>query len=254
MAGFGLSPVFASVLEQLGFGVRSAFSAVAVFCLVSGAIFILLKNPIEKLAISNAPDNKSSLSPSAVAKIFRSPGWLPVVMVFIGASVFAGMNNFQTTFAQAQGQNYADFFLAYTITVVVCRLMLAGFSGGRSPYKTIALLQYVMFASVVLFMFVDGSRSIYVASAILFGVGYGASYPVLAAMAANDAAEDLVPQTLQLFALTYFIGIFGFPFIAGWLIVDFSIQTLLAGIAILAAIEATMALIRHRSGRKTTAS
>ena len=166
-------------------------------------------------------------------------------MVFLGASVFAGMNNFQTSFAQAEGQNYADFFLAYTVTVIVCRLMLAGFSGGRSPYRTIAFLQYIMFASVILFMFVDSSRLLYIFSAVLFGIGYGASYPVLAAMAANDAREDLVPQTLQLFALTYFIGIFGFPFIAGWLIIDFSIPTLLVGIAVMAIIEATMAFIRH---------
>ena len=102
-----------------------------------------------------------------------------------------------------------------------------------------------MFASVILFMFVDSSRLLYIFSAVLFGIGYGASYPVLAAMAANDAREDLVPQTLQLFALTYFIGIFGFPFIAGWLIIDFSIPTLLVGIAVMAIIEATMAFIRH---------
>ncbi len=245
MAGFGLSPVFASILEQMGFSVRTAFGAVGVCCMISGIIFLALRSAIEKLAINTAPDNRSSLSLSAVASIFRSPGWLPVVMVFLGASVFAGMNNFQTSFAQAEGQNYADFFLAYTVTVIVCRLMLAGFSGGRSPYRTIAFLQYIMFASVILFIFVDGSRLLYIFSAVLFGIGYGASYPVLAAMAANDAREDLVPQTLQLFALTYFIGIFGFPFIAGWLIIDFSIPTLLVGIAVMAIIEATMAFIRH---------
>ena len=170
-------------------------------------------------------------------------------MVCLGASVFAGMNNFQTVFAQGEGLNYSDFFLAYTITVIICRLLLAGFSGGSSPYKTIALLQYIMCASVILFMFVDGSRSIYILSAILFGIGYGASYPILAAMAANDADESLVPQTIQLFSLTYFIGIFGFPFIAGWLIVDYSIPALLILIAGLALIEATMAYLRHSKAK-----
>ena len=70
----------------------------------------------------------------------------------------------------------------------------------------------------------------------------------LAAMAANDADEGLVPQTLQLFALTYFIGIFGFPYIAGWLIVGFSIPVLLVVVGLLAAIEATMALRRAAKG------
>lgn len=247
MAGFGLSPVFASVLEKYGYGVADAFQAVAIFCVISGSIFFLLKIAIASLDVSETADNKSSLSVSAVVQIFRSRGWLPVTMVFLGASVFAGLNNFQTVFAEVEGQNYADFFLAYTVTVVVCRLLLAGFSGGKSPYKTIALLQYVMFASVILFLFIDGSRILYITSAVLFGIGYGASYPVLVAMAANDADEGLVPQTLQLFALTYFIGIFGFPFIAGWMIVDLTIPALLIGIAIMAIVEATMALLRHRA-------
>ena len=249
MAGFGLSPVFASALEQLGFSVRDAFRAVALFCVVSGTLFVGLRGAIANLSPKDADDTKSRLSPAAVIAVLNSPGWLPVVMVFLGASVFAGMNNFQTVFAEAEGQQYAEFFLAYTVTVVICRLALAGFSGGKSPYRTIALLQYVMGLSVVVFLFVDGSRAIYILSAVLFGVGYGASYPVLAAMAANDAAEDLVPQTLQLFALTYFVGIFGFPFVAGWLIVDFDISTLLITIAVLAVVEATMAWMRHRVRR-----
>lgn len=246
MAGFGLSPVFASVLESFGFSIGDAFTSVAIACVFSGATFILLRGPINKIATTKAPDNRSKLSMTAVKQIFASPGWLPIIMVILGASVFAGMNNFQTSFAAAEGLNYRDFFLYYTLTVIACRLMLARFSGGKSAYKTIALLQYVMAASVVLFMFVDGSQLIYISSAVLLGIGYGASYPILSAMAANDAPNDLVPQTLQLFSLTYFIGIFGFPLVAGILIVDFSILTLLIAVTLLAIIEASMAYLRHR--------
>ena len=73
---------------------------------------------------------------------------------------------------------------------------------------------------------------------------------ILVAMAANDAETSLVPQTLQLFALTYFIGIFGFPLLAGWMIVDVGVMPLLVLVCLLAAIEATMALRRAltRSG------
>ena len=71
-------------------------------------------------------------------------------------------------------------------------------------------------------------------------------------MAANDAASTLVPQTLQLFALTYFVGIFGFPLFAGWMIVEKSISALLILVGTFAAIEATMALCR--AVQKTTAS
>ena len=71
-------------------------------------------------------------------------------------------------------------------------------------------------------------------------------------MAANDADDALVPQTLQLFSLTYFVGTFGFPMIAGWMIVEAGIPSLLVLLGVLAAAEATMALWRARRDRTTS--
>ncbi len=245
MAGFGLSPVFASVLTDWGYEIQDAFKLVAVFCAISGTVFLLLTEPVRVHAVSDAADNRSKLSVVAVTAILKSKAWLPITMVCIGASVFAGVNNFQTVIATAEGLDYADYFFAYTITTILCRIGLARYKGGASPYRIIGVLQSVMCISVLLFLVIDGSRTVYILCAILFAIGYGASYPVLAAMAANDAKQELVPQTIQLFSLTYFIGIFGFPLIAGWLIVDFGIATLLICVALLAAIEATMAFGRH---------
>lgn len=245
MAGFGLLPVMAEAMENAGLDMSDAFFAMSAVCLFSGGLFLALAAPIHGLSIDAKQEPRSSLTMSNVGRVLTSRGLVPVVMVCLGASIFAGMNNFQTVFAEAQGLNYSDFFLAYTITVVICRVLLTGFSGGKAPYAVIAAMQYVMCASIVLFMFVDGSQPLYILVAVLFGIGYGASYPILAAMAANDADDDLVPQTLQLFALTYFVGIFGFPLVAGWLIVEQGTLSLLIGIAILAAIEATMAAKRY---------
>ena len=85
---------------------------------------------------------------------------------------------------------------------------------------------------------------LYAIVAVLFGIGYGASYPILVTMAANDADEHLGPQTLQLFALTYFVGVFGFPLVAGSFIVEVGTTPLLVLVAMLAATEATLALRR----------
>ena len=244
MAGFGLSPVLASVVEGAGYSVNTAFSITAFLCVISSLLFFLLVGPVRLLAAKTGPEAKARLSLKAVGAIMRSRAVVPVVMVCLGASVFAGMNNFQTVFADERGLDYAVYFLAYTITVVLFRIFLARFKGGGSPYLTIAALQYVMCASVVLFLFIGGNSTLYIVVAILFGLGYGASYPILVAMAANDADEGLLPQTLQLFALTYFIGIFGFPLIAGWLIVEIGTNVLLSLVAVLAVIEATMALQR----------
>ncbi|HEV8034156.1 MAG TPA: MFS transporter, partial [Yoonia sp.] len=197
----------------------------------------------------------SRITLAALRGVALSPARLPVAMVCLGASVFAGMANFQTVFADARGLDYAQFFLTYTTTVVVGRMILARYKGGENTYRTIAVLQYIMGASVVLFIFSGASLPAYLLVAFLFGLGYGMSYPLLVSMAVQDADDGLGAQTLQLFALTYFIGIFGFPLIAGWMIVEVGTTALLILTALLAMIEATLALRRaqrknrpHQSG------
>ena len=254
MAGFGLSPVMASLMEKAGLTVNDAFFVTAMLCGFAGVLFFMIVRAVRIHSEAQGPEARSSLSLAGVAAVVRSPARLPVLMVCIGASVFAGMSNFQTVFADARGLDYADFFLTYTITVVIFRVLLARFKGGKNPYMTIAALQYVMFGSVLLFLGIGGNVPMYMLVAFLFGIGYGVSYPILAAMAANDADTDLVPQTLQVFALTYFIGIFGFPLIAGWMIVELGASSLLVLVAALAGIEATMALMRSLSVSRATAA
>lgn len=246
MAGFGLSPVLASVLERAGASLNSTFNIIAVLCAVSAVIFFALHGAIKQHALNPAPEASSRLTLSTLSQVLASPARAPIVMVFLGACVFAGLNNFQTVFAEDRGLEYAHFFLVYTLVVITFRLVLVRFKGGVNPYRTIAFLQYIMCVSVVLFMFSGGSPTLYVLVATLFGLGYGVSYPILVAVTANDAEPHLGPQTLQFFALSYFIGIFGFPLIAGWFIVEIGTMPLLRLVAILAAIEATIALRRAK--------
>ena len=248
MAGFGLSPVLAAMLEAQGFSVRDAFFVTAGLCLVSALLFGALDAPVKAHVLNPLAEVPSRITLGAVKQVFASPARLPVVMVCLGASVFAGLNNFQTVFADARGLEYASFFLTYTVTVVVLRLVLARFKGGPNPYRMIAALQYIMCLSVVIFIFSGDSLPLYLLVAVLFGVGYGVSYPILVAMAAQDAREDLGAQTLQIFALTYFIGIFGFPLVAGWMVVETGSGPLLVLVAVLAAVEASLALRRAFAG------
>lgn len=244
MAGFGLAPVLAAQLLKYGFHVADAFYLTAGLCVISAGLFFWLIVSIQRITDTTGAEAQSRLTLLSIQHIIKSRALVPVVMVFLGASVFAGMNNFQTVFAEEKGLEYSVYFLTYTITVVVFRILLARFKGGTSPYLTIAVLQYIMAASVGLFMVIGFNPGLYILVAILFGLGYGASYPILAAMAANDADSHLVPQTLQLFALTYFIGIFGFPLLAGWVIVEIGSAILLSLVVLLALIEATLALKR----------
>lgn len=245
MAGFGLSPVFGYLLVDAGFDIGLTFTLTALFCLVSGALFMGLRDAVKRLSHGQVPAISSGLSMVAVRAVFCSRAIRPIIMVGLGASVFAAVTNFQTVYAAQNGLEYATYFFAYTVTVIVCRVVFAEFLGGRAPYGTISILLAVMVASVASLLFLTDGRITYIIGAVLFGVGYGVSYPIVKAMAANDAEPEYLEQTLQIFGFSYFIGVFGFPFIAGWTITEFGIGTLLVIAIVLSATECLLALHRY---------
>ena len=273
MAGLGLSPVLGAWLEQAGQGIAMAFWINGGLCFLSAALFAVLHrpfcaqidahaaNPAASAGATSTGDTPAGatsagdtsigdqLSIATIRQVFQSRAALPIIMVGLGASVFAAMTNFQVVYAAENGFDYADYFLAYTAAVIICRVLFAEFVGGRNPYGTIALLLAVMAASVALFILLGNSRSGYIMGAALFGIGYGVAYPIVKAMAANDADAAVMPQTMQLFGLSYFIGVFGFPFIAGWLIVTLGLGTLLVTALALAIIETALASWRYFASR-----
>ena len=95
MAGFGLSPVMASLLIEYGLTVSHAFIVSAVMCLIGGILFFLIKPSIRRMSASAGDEARSSLTLRGVGQVLSSRARTPVIMVWLGASVFAGMNNFQ---------------------------------------------------------------------------------------------------------------------------------------------------------------
>lgn len=250
MAGFGLSPVFGYLLVDAGYNIGLTFTLTAIFCLISGALFMALRGSILRLSHGQVPAISSGLSIKAIQEVLQSRAIRPIIMVGVGASVFAAVTNFQTVYAAQNGLEYATYFFAYTVTVIVCRIVFAEFLGGPAPYGTISILLAVMVVSVTSLLFLTDGRITYIIGAVLFGIGYGVSYPIVKAMAANDAKPEYLEQTLQIFGFSYFIGVFGFPFIAGWIITAFGISPLLMVAILLSAIECLLALRRYMGDKR----
>jgi len=111
--------------------VRGAFHVTATLCVVSAVLFLVLDGPIKAHAIHPRAEAPSRITISALSGVLKSRALLPIIMVSLGASIVASLNNFQTVFADARGLDYVNLFLTYTITVVVFRLVLARFMGGK---------------------------------------------------------------------------------------------------------------------------
>ena len=186
----------------------------------------MLKGAVATHSITSIKQENSELSISITLQVLRTKSLRPIIMVWLGASVFAAVANFQTVYAGLRGLDYSWYFLAYTITVVICRMVLAEFIGGRAPYGVIAALLAVMTASILLLLVLGDSSALYVLAAVLFGIGYGVTYLIVKAMGANDATPEIMSQMPQIFGAAYFIGVLGFPFIAGRIINSFSMTPL----------------------------
>ncbi len=252
MAGFGLTPVLGGTLVKAGIGINTTFILMGFSCLLSGAIFIVLKKAVADHSMSPEVAVNAALSLAITLRVLSTRALRPIVMVWLGASVFAAVTNFQTVYAGMNGLDYSVYFFAYTITVVICRIALAEFIGGRSPYGVIAALQAVMTASILLLIFLGDSNMLYILAAVLFGIGYGVSYPIVKAMGANDAEPEIMSQTLQIFGVAYFIGVFGFPFVAGWIITTSGITVLLGVAVAMSALETFLAFQRHLNDNRAS--
>ena len=84
-------------------------------------------------------------------------------------------------------------------------------------------------------------------------MGYGLTYSVINGLAANEAPTGLMPQSRLLFSLADMIGVFGFPLVAGNLIVSSGIQTMLCVLLLLAVLNLAIVLFRlaHRATRQS---
>ena len=85
--------------------------------------------------------------------------------------------------------------------------------------------------------FVVNNGFSYVLAAVMLGIGYGLTYSVINGLAANEAPSGTTAQSLLLFSLSYFIGVFGFPLLAGKIIVEHGMATLLLTVMAVASLN-----------------
>ncbi|MGH8486965.1 MAG: MFS transporter, partial [Pseudomonas sp.] len=97
---------------------------------------------------------------------------------------------------------------------------------------------------LLMFKFVVAGSFEYLLAAIVLGVGYGLNYSVINGLAANQAPLGHTPQALLLFSLSYFLGVFGFPWLAGHLIVSGGTEAMMVCLLVVALLNWAISLGR----------
>ncbi|MBL8670798.1 MAG: MFS transporter, partial [Alphaproteobacteria bacterium] len=250
LLGVAVTPLLARALAPVGGDEVTAMHAAAGASLLAASCIAVMGRRMAAAGLAVGSGARAGLSLAGIRAVAGSSAAWVVLMIGMGAVAFSGMHAFQTSFALKNGLDFSVFFVAYTLTVVAVRLIFAGLLSRLSPYPAIAAFLALMSASEALFAAVAGQPLLYALAAVLFALGYGLTYPMLTAVAADEAPAGARDQCLLLVTFAYYVGGFGFPFVAGWIVVTAGYDALLWTLAAVGAAQCAMALWRWRAGAR----
>ncbi|MGE7960105.1 MFS transporter [Pseudomonas sp. NPDC089530] len=236
MSGIGSGPLLGRLASALGYPLTAAFVLAAAAGLIGVLIFWRLGTTLKKHP-SHLGGGAAKISWASSVRVLSSKALFPILMVGLGGCVFGGLSSFQTSYAASRSLDYSLFFLGFMAAAIGSRLLVAGFVVKRDAYRAACLLSGLMLVSILMFRFMVDDAASYLLAAVLLGVGYGLTYSVINGLAANEAPPGSTPQALLLFSLAYFIGVFGFPLLAGRIIVEQGMSSLLLTVLAVAALN-----------------
>ncbi|WP_261841292.1 MFS transporter [Aliamphritea ceti] len=249
MLGVGTGPVLGRVFQALALSINDIFILGAALSAVSAGLFLSLKNDVSESS-EGLFQSGASLSMERIKAVFNTKARVPVLMIAIGGAIFGCLTNFQTIIAEAKGIDFSLFFSVFVVTVVVSRLGLAGKINTQPAYPVAVILLILMCLSLASYTFVMQSATVFIATTVVFALGYGLTYSVLNGVVANIKESDLLQPALLVFPLAYFVGLYGFPFIGGWLLSVGGVDMLLAVLLLLGALELILAAVSLLQQRK----
>lgn len=205
MLGAGLSPVIVKTLLDYNIAIEYMFMFAVLLSLLAGGIFF-------NVTLSNE-QNSSKLSILPVMKtIVTSNAVIPLIMVFLGACIYISMMNFQFVFAKEKNLNFSIFYIFYTFSLLFARFFLAKFILKLSQQLAMIGLLFIMLIALCLFL-VTTNNIFYIVPSSLLGISYGLVYPLIQTQMVKDIDAEKRSIYLTIFSLSYFIGVFGYPYL-----------------------------------------
>jgi MFS family permease len=248
--GIGAGPIAGQLLVSHGLSYRALFGLAMLLSLGSAALLSRLGR-LEHTGITPARGATATggvIGPLRLVLASRARPFL--VMVGLGACVFTTMTADQAPFAASRGLNPSVFYACYTLGVIIPRFTVTGVLAKARPATATTALLAGMCIALAGFLLAGHDPVLYAASSVLLGVTYGLAYPLIQVQAADSAPAGLRQQALWSFGLAYFAGLYGFPLIAGAVIVAAGFQALIAVLVAAAALELAVSIrTRHAPAR-----
>ncbi|WP_338883419.1 MFS transporter [Xenorhabdus sp. TH1] len=244
MAGICGSPIILSIIvEQVKIPILTAFLLVGIIAIFA-SLFLMtfgFREPHDQQELSLRPWVKN------ISKIAATSAIRPIIMVGLGGCVFSGMMSFQSSIVEGTNSSANTFFAVHVVTVVISRLLLARYLSTVPRIPLVITLMSFLVLGIVSLLGIPVHSIFQITAAILTGLGYGLVYPVIQTWAINESALEHRHAALTWFVVSYFIGIFGFPIIGGWILVEAGKSLFITTLAAIAFLELVMALPRRQA-------
>lgn len=206
IASYSVGPSVGELVVN-SFGYETFFLYTAVFSLLAFVFCFFARE-------GNFTASRRSLF-RGFSDVVLSPKFRVLLLTNLLIAVALGsMLNFFSAFLKENGISVRSFFLTYSVTVILIRVL-----GGKLPdmveRRKIALPSMLVIAVSLLATFSVNSAMSAVVVSFLFSLGYGILYPTVSAMIIDRASDDQRGTAMGAFNMSFSVGINLFAFMLG---------------------------------------
>jgi MFS family permease len=250
IAYWGLSSVAAiAVAPPLAFWImqRGGWTWICVSCCLLNATMGAIAWTLDDRD-RGAPDADE---PPGKAPVLEWRVLLLSVSLFLYSFGYGAITSFSAVYADALGVSPKSVYLTTLAVVILVTRPLAGTLADRIGYRRVFVPCLVLIACGLALLALRGTIASLVASAIVFGLGFGTAYPVFAAYVMRDVAPRRRGAAFGAILAAFDTGIGTGSTTVGWLIQRFGFSVGFGTAAALSAIALPYFLVVDRRLRRS---
>ena len=239
---WGLSSILAiAIAPTVGFWIYNR--GWVWLCVVSAALNVTMAAIAWRLH-DNAPAAKSAAAPTGGLL-----EWRVLVMsltLFMYSFGYGGITSFAALYADANGVTPKGLYLTTLALVILVTRPMAGRLGDRWGYRRVFIPCLVLITLGLGCLAFGGTRALMILSAIIFGVGFGTSYPVWVGYVMRDVSAVRRGAAFGAILAAFDTGIGTGSTTMGWLIQHYDFRVAFGAAAALSALALPYFLIMDK--------
>jgi MFS family permease len=158
------------------------------------------------------------------------------ICLFLYSFGYGGITSFTAMYADANGVSPKSLYLTALALVILVTRPFAGRLGDRWGYKRVFVPCLVLICAGQACLALGGTRGWMIASAIVFGLGFGTAYPVYVGYVMQDVGTDRRGAAFGAILAAFDTGIGTGSTMMGWMIQKFGFAAAFGSAAVLSAL------------------